>query len=74
MALVPNLKGAQRALQAGADEINLGLSASQTHNRANMRMSCEQSLSDFEDPPTGHPNSSTGFANGAGIRSDIAFP
>lgn len=47
VALVPNLKGAQLALQAGADELNLVLSASQTHNRANMRMSCEQSLAAF---------------------------
>lgn len=47
VALVPNLKGAQRAIAAGADEINLVMSASQTHNRANMRMSCEASLAGF---------------------------
>ncbi|MGB5957246.1 hydroxymethylglutaryl-CoA lyase [Pseudomonas sp.] len=49
VALVPNLKGAQRAVQAFADELNLVMSASQTHNRANMRMSCEQSLLAFGD-------------------------
>ncbi|MHC6225528.1 hydroxymethylglutaryl-CoA lyase [Pseudomonas sp. X10] len=49
VALVPNLKGAQRALGAGADELNLVMSASQTHNQANMRMSCEQSLAAFTD-------------------------
>ncbi|MNM50210.1 Hydroxymethylglutaryl-CoA lyase YngG [compost metagenome] len=49
VALVPNLKGAQRAVQAAADELNLVMSASQTHNRANMRMSCEQSLVAFGD-------------------------
>lgn len=49
VALVPNLKGAQRALAVGADELNLVLSASQTHNRANMRMSCEQSLASFAE-------------------------
>ena len=49
VALVPNLKGAQRALAAAADELNLVLSASQTHNRANMRMSCEQSLASFAE-------------------------
>ncbi len=49
VALVPNLKGAQRALAAGADELNLVLSASQTHNQANMRMSCEQSLASFAE-------------------------
>ena len=49
VALIPNLKGAERALQAGADELNLVMSASQTHNRANMRMSCEQSQAAFTD-------------------------
>jgi hydroxymethylglutaryl-CoA lyase len=49
VALVPNLKGAQRALDARADELNLVMSASQTHNRANMRMSCESSLDAFSD-------------------------
>ncbi|WP_110948695.1 hydroxymethylglutaryl-CoA lyase [Pseudomonas bohemica] len=47
VALIPNLKGAQRAIDAGADELNLVMSASQTHNLANMRMRCEQSLSGF---------------------------
>ncbi|GAB5094777.1 hydroxymethylglutaryl-CoA lyase [Caballeronia sp. HLA56] len=49
VALVPNVKGAQRALDANADELNLVMSASQTHNRANMRMSCEASLEGFGD-------------------------
>lgn len=49
VALVPNVKGAERALSAGADELNLVMSASQTHNRANMRMSCEASLAAFGD-------------------------
>jgi hydroxymethylglutaryl-CoA lyase len=49
VALVPNLKGAQRALDARAGELNLVMSASQTHNRANMRMSCERSLDAFGD-------------------------
>jgi len=49
VALVPNLKGAERALSAGANELNLVMSASQTHNRANMRMSCESSLAAFAD-------------------------
>ena len=49
VALIPNLKGAQRALSAGADELNLVMSASQTHNLANMRMRCEQSLTAFGD-------------------------
>jgi hydroxymethylglutaryl-CoA lyase len=49
VALVPNVKGAERALAAKADELNLVMSASQTHNRANMRMSCESSLEGFGD-------------------------
>ncbi|SAL48968.1 hydroxymethylglutaryl-CoA lyase [Caballeronia cordobensis] len=49
VALVPNAKGAERALAAQADELNLVMSASQTHNRANMRMSCEASLAGFGD-------------------------
>ncbi|REG51262.1 hydroxymethylglutaryl-CoA lyase [Paraburkholderia sp. BL6669N2] len=49
VALIPNLKGAERALAARADELNLVMSASQTHNRANMRMSCESSLVAFGD-------------------------
>ncbi|MDB5979654.1 MAG: hydroxymethylglutaryl-CoA lyase [Pseudomonas sp.] len=49
VALVPNLKGAERALSAYADELNMVMSASQTHNLANMRMRCEQSLVAFAD-------------------------
>ncbi len=47
VALIPNLKGAQRALACRADELNLVMSASQTHNLANMRMRCEDSLAAF---------------------------
>ncbi|WAC26592.1 hydroxymethylglutaryl-CoA lyase [Ancylobacter sp. SL191] len=47
VALVPNLRGAQEALEAGLDELNLVLSVSATHNLANMRMSPEQSLDGF---------------------------
>ncbi|MEB2515447.1 hydroxymethylglutaryl-CoA lyase [Pseudomonas sp. YuFO20] len=47
VALIPNLKGAQRALACSADELNLVMSASQTHNLANMRMRCEDSLAAF---------------------------
>lgn len=48
-ALVPNVRGCERALDCGVDEINLVMSASQSHNRANLRMSCEQSLAQFAD-------------------------
>lgn len=43
-ALVPNLRGAERALAAGTDELNLVMSASETHNLLNLRMTREQSV------------------------------
>jgi hydroxymethylglutaryl-CoA lyase len=43
-ALVPNLRGCERALSTGIDEINLVMSASESHNLANLRMTCEESL------------------------------
>lgn len=46
-ALVPNLRGAERAIRAGVEELNLVASASDTHNRANMRRSTDRSLADF---------------------------
>lgn len=52
VALIPNVKGAQRAVEAGADELNLVMSASQSHNLANMRMSCGQSLAGFAEIAT----------------------
>jgi hydroxymethylglutaryl-CoA lyase len=36
--LVPNLRGAERALESRADELNLVMSTSETHNLANLRM------------------------------------
>ncbi|MGS2744107.1 hydroxymethylglutaryl-CoA lyase [Halomonas sp. LS-001] len=45
--LVPNLKGAQRALACDVDEINLVMSASESHSQANLRMTPEQSLAQF---------------------------
>ncbi len=47
VALVPNERGCERALACDADEINLVMSIGESHNLANMRMSCEQSLSQF---------------------------
>ncbi len=42
-ALVPNLRGAERALSSGVDEFNLVMSVSETHNLTNLRMTREQS-------------------------------
>jgi hydroxymethylglutaryl-CoA lyase len=46
-ALVPNLRGAVRALEAGLDEIEAVVSASDTHNRKNVNRSTEESLDDI---------------------------
>ena len=43
-SLVPNLKGAERAIAAGTDELNLTMSTSETHNLLNLRMTREQSV------------------------------
>jgi hydroxymethylglutaryl-CoA lyase len=45
--LVPNLKGAERALSTGIDKVNYVLSASEAHNLANVRRSTEESLDDL---------------------------
>lgn len=37
--LIPNLRGAERALAVGVDEFNLVMSVSETHNQSNLRMS-----------------------------------
>ena len=42
--LVPNLRGAERALPHQPDELNLVMSASETHNLMNLRMTREQSF------------------------------
>ncbi len=42
--LVPNLRGAERALAAHVDELNLVMSTSETHNLANLRRSCGDSF------------------------------
>ena len=42
--LVPNVRGAERAIEARADELNLVMSASETHNIANLRMTRAQSF------------------------------
>jgi hydroxymethylglutaryl-CoA lyase len=46
-ALVPNLRGARRALDAGLAEIEVVVSASDTHNRKNVNRSTEESLDDI---------------------------
>jgi hydroxymethylglutaryl-CoA lyase len=47
-ALVPNLRGAERAIAAGFPEIEVVVSASDTHNRKNVNRSTAESLDDIE--------------------------
>ncbi|MCE7884576.1 MAG: hydroxymethylglutaryl-CoA lyase [Actinobacteria bacterium ATB1] len=44
-ALVPNVRGMERALVAEVDEVEVVVSASDTHNRKNVRRSTDESLS-----------------------------
>ena len=48
-ALVPNLRGAERAIDCGTDEFNIVMSASETHNLSNLRMTREQSFAQLSE-------------------------
>jgi hydroxymethylglutaryl-CoA lyase len=48
-ALVPNLRGAQRALDCSVQEFNLVMSTSETHNRVNLRMSRDESSAQLSE-------------------------
>jgi len=47
--LVPNLRGAERALESRPDEFNLVMSTSETHNLANLRMPREKSFAGLRE-------------------------
>ena len=47
--LVPNVRGAERALSCDVDEVNLVMSVSESHNRANLRMSRGESFAQLRD-------------------------
>ena len=47
-ALVPNDKGAVRAVDAGVDDIHTVVSASESHNLANVNMSIAESITKFK--------------------------
>ncbi len=44
LALVPNLKGAERAFAAGVHEVNMPVSASRAHSKSNINMTPEQAV------------------------------
>lgn len=48
MALVPNRRGVERALDHGLDMLNFVISASETHNRANLNASVAESSAELE--------------------------
>jgi hydroxymethylglutaryl-CoA lyase len=48
-ALLPNRRGAERAVAAGIDEIHLVVSASDSHNRANLNRTTAESLDQLAD-------------------------
>lgn len=47
--LVPNVRGAERAIECQADELNFVMSCSETHNLANLRMPREHSFARLKD-------------------------
>src|SRR3954453_23411149 len=62
-ALVPNSKGAERAIAARADEIEVVVSASETHNQKNVRRTVAESLMGARDIVE--------LAHGAGIEAEV---
>lgn len=47
--LVPNIRGAERALSCKVDEVNLVMSVSESHNRRNLRMTREDSFAQLRE-------------------------
>lgn len=63
-ALVPNARGAEAALAAGVHKINYVISASESHNRANVRRGREESLAAFAEVARLAEGSATVLAGG----------
>ncbi len=64
-ALAPNYRGLERAIEAGLDDVALIVSASETHNQKNVRMSISSSLSGF------HRIAQTALSRGMHIRGYV---
>ncbi|AVQ79811.1 MULTISPECIES: hydroxymethylglutaryl-CoA lyase [unclassified Variovorax] len=79
-ALVPNLRGAERALESRIDEFNIVMSVSETHNLSNLRMTREQSFAQLADvvalaKQAGVPlNVSLSCAFGCPMEGDVPVP
>lgn len=63
--LVPNLKGAERGLQAGADGFRLVICASETYNRRNVGQSVMETFRECE--------SVLRFTNARGVSTDVTI-
>lgn len=48
-AFIPNVKGAERAMRCGVNELKTGAAASETFNQLNVRMSTEDSLRNVKE-------------------------
>jgi hydroxymethylglutaryl-CoA lyase len=48
-ALVPNAKGVERAIQAGVEHVSLVVSASESHNKANVNMTVAESVKTLKE-------------------------
>ncbi len=70
-ALVPNLKGAQAALQAGVHKITVPCSASEAHSRANVRKTREQMIDEVKNIVALRNDSAPGMKIEAGV--SVAF-
>lgn len=64
-ALVPNVRGAERAIESRADELNLVMSASESHNLSNLRMTREQSFAALAEVAA--------IARGAGVAVNVSL-
>ena len=64
-ALVPNARGAERAMESRVDELNLVMSVSGTHNLANLRMTSMQSFAALSQV--------VAMAQGAGVPVNVSL-
>lgn len=80
--IVPNLKGVERAVEAGARSVSYAFSVSEAHSLSNVRKSREDQFRDFQSivayvrglPPERRPWLHVGFACvfGCSIQGDVA--
>lgn len=82
VALIPNLKGAERALALGVHRLNYVLSVSRTHNLRNVRREREESIADVRRivnllrtvPPDRRPRIVGGLSSALGCGYEGAVP